>query len=202
MLQWLNLAYAACATKNVAQSNNIKLGSCHASHARPSQHFVQTITATLEHHITVQITQHATRHAIAAACSDLSGSGWNQAKTQVPSSHCGKFHFAHHLTCCNGLNLAYAACARRRSLRATMSSWDHAMHRMHGLHNTSFRPSLQRQNTTSLCRSLNTQDATRHSIAAACSDSSGSGWNQAKTLVPGSHCGKFHVAHHRTCCNG
>ena len=88
--------------KDVAQSNNIKLGSCHASHARPSQHFVQTITATPEHHITVQTTQHATRHAIAAACSDLSGSGWNQAKTHMPGSHCGKFHFAHHLTCCNG----------------------------------------------------------------------------------------------------
>ena len=84
--------------KDAAQSNNIKLGSCHASHARPSQHFVQTITATAEHHITVQITQHAARHAIAAACSDLSGSGWNQAKT-----HCGTFHVHPH-TPPHGLN--------------------------------------------------------------------------------------------------
>ena len=63
---------------------------------------IACITAMPEHQITVQITQHATRHAIAAACSDLSGSGWNQAKTHVPGSHCGKFHVAHHLTCCNG----------------------------------------------------------------------------------------------------
>ena len=155
MLQWQNLESSLC-QKDVAQSNNIKLGSCHASHARPSQHFVQTITAPPEHLFTVHITQHATRHSIAAACSDLSGSGWNQEMTHVPSSHCGKFHFAHHRTCCNG-KIWKAAYARRTSLRATISSWDHAMHRMHGLHNTSFRPSLQRQNTTSLCRSFNTR---------------------------------------------
>ena len=123
--------------KLVAQRNSHNVGSYHAPNARPSQHFVQTIPAMTRRQL---CSEHSMRHWLDAARSDLSGSGWNHAKALVPSSHCGKFHFAHHGT---RKSITEATTASSSSLRATVITLAHTMLRMHGLHNTSFRPSQQ-----------------------------------------------------------